>query len=463
MCLSIAPLPAKMQGERNAKHPASHTKKEQEFYATRLAKMIQCKTVSKKNQPHDDAEFAALRNVMRELFPLVHEKSELKIFSDDCWVYKIEGKNTNRNVMLMSHHDVVEGTGEWKYPPFSATIADGKLWGRGTVDTKTPLFAEFSALEELLEEGFDMPCNIYIASSHNEEYAGDGIPMANKYFLEQGITFEMILDEGGAIIDPPIGGMKCEKCAMVAVHEKGRYLLHCTANAANVHPSLTAATNATATERMARFITSAMETPPFIRRLNPQVRAMFTAIAPHCKFPMNALFSNLDLFGKPLEQVMPKLNPQAGGMIGTTCTFTELRTLPDGKSCTCDANFKSVDGTDMMTDLEALRRLAKKYDVEITIDEKSEYHEPADFSGKEFEYMKKCIAKTFPDYPAIPFILPAGTDARTFTDICRCIFRFAPIRLSAAQLASVHSENENIDIAAIEPCVKFYKEFVRGL
>lgn len=37
----------------------------------------------------------------------------------------------------------VDVEGEWKYDGFSGQIAEGKIWGRGTVDTKTPLFAEF--------------------------------------------------------------------------------------------------------------------------------------------------------------------------------------------------------------------------------------------------------------------------------------------------------------------------------
>lgn len=64
--------------------------------------------------------------------------------------------------MVMSHHDVVEATGDWQEEPFGGIIKDGKLWGRGTVDTKTPLFAEFSAIEELLFEGFEFPVNVYL-------------------------------------------------------------------------------------------------------------------------------------------------------------------------------------------------------------------------------------------------------------------------------------------------------------
>lgn len=66
---------------------------------------------------------------------------------------------------------------------------------------------EFSAMEELLAEDYQPPCNIYISSSHNEEIAGDGVPKALEYFKKQGITFEVMLDKGGTIIGPPVERM----------------------------------------------------------------------------------------------------------------------------------------------------------------------------------------------------------------------------------------------------------------
>ena len=73
----------------------------------------------------------------------------------------------------MSHQDVVEATGEWKYPPFSGQIAEGRIWGRGTMDTKGSLCAILEAVEELLREGFTPSCDVYVASSCNEEIMGD--------------------------------------------------------------------------------------------------------------------------------------------------------------------------------------------------------------------------------------------------------------------------------------------------
>lgn len=438
-----------------------YSEDEIKYYTERLGEMIRCKTVSVKGS-YDDTEFKKLRDTMEKLFPEVHKKAEKLTFSDDCWIYKIKGKDEKRNIMLMSHHDVVAADGKWEHEPFDAEIADGKIWGRGTVDTKTPLFAEFSALEELVKDGFVPPCNVYIGSSHNEELGGDGIPTALKYFQENNITFEVILDEGGAVIDPPLGGMRCDKCAMVAVHEKGRYKFDCTAEAGNAHSGLTAASKATPVERMAGFVNEVTKGDLFIRRLNPQVTAMFKHLAPYCGFPMNVLFSNLWLFGGLLKKVMPKINAQAGGLIGSTCSFNSIEGSTESKICKAQMMLRSVDENDMNTDIEALKTVAEKYDIELAKTADSEYHGPADISKPQFDYTMDCIGKIFPQYPASPFILPAGTDARTLTDVCECVLRFAPICLSTQQLGSVHSENENINVEAVAAAVDFYKYFLKN-
>lgn len=95
------------------------TPEQAEYYSHRLSKMLACETVSHKDS-YDDTEFAKLRAVVAELFPLVHSRCEKMTFGEDCWVYKLPGADPTRNVMLMSHHDVVAAEGDWKYPPFSA-------------------------------------------------------------------------------------------------------------------------------------------------------------------------------------------------------------------------------------------------------------------------------------------------------------------------------------------------------
>ncbi|MEE1505154.1 MAG: M20/M25/M40 family metallo-hydrolase [Acutalibacteraceae bacterium] len=452
-------LKVKIKSRKLTNEIIHKTKEEQTEYAQKLGEMIRCETVSKKDE-FDDTEFKKLRETVEKLFPLVHEKCERMVFSDDCWIYKLKGKDESRNIMVMSHHDVVEAKGDWLHPGFCGEIFDDALWGRGAVDTKTPLFAEFQALEELLNEGFIPETNLFIGSSHNEEIAGDGIPTALKYFEEQGIIFETILDEGGAIIDPPLAGMKC-KCAMMAVHEKGIHRLICTAKEGNSHTGLAANVN-TPVARMSAFITEVNSKNIFIRRLYPEVRAMFENLCPYTPFVMTILFSNIWCFGGLLKWAMPKLNAQAGAMIGTSCSFNEISGSRDDKKCTAKAMLRTVNDEDLKKDIEAIKKIAEKYGVEIENGENNEYHKPADMTKPAFAYTRNCIADIFPSVASAAYILPAGTDARHLSDICDCVIRFAPIEMDSQQFASVHSENENISLKAIGNAVAFYKHYMKN-
>lgn len=460
--LLINTIYAPKKGRKLSERIQNCSESQQLEYAKRLSKMIQCETVSNKDS-FDDTEFKKLRETVKELFPTFCNKAELKIFSDDCWIYKIDGKDNSRNIMVMSHHDVVAGTGEWEHPAFGGEISDGKIWGRGTVDTKTPLFAELTALEELLNEGFAPPYNIYLGSSHNEEIGGDGIPEALKYFKENNIVFDFILDEGGAVIDAPMAGINC-RCAMLAVHEKGRYTLKCTANESEGHVGLSPKTE-TPVVRMAKFIAETDKKKPFIKRISPEVKAMFQGLCPYMSFPLRLVMSNLWLFAPLLKAIMPKLNPMAGAMIGTMCSFNAISGGNHGsiqkKEVTAYAFLRCINEKDLEKDLEELKKIAEKYDITLTEEPNNEYHPPADITKPQYDYIKNCVSKVFPHVAVAPFILPAGTDARWLTEVCPCIIRFAPIDLSKQQFASVHSPNENIDVRTVGDAVVFYKKLIK--
>lgn len=52
---------------------------------------------------------------------------------------------------IIGHLDVVpEGT-DWTYPPFSGTIADGKIFGRGAIDDKGPVVASLYAMKAVMD------------------------------------------------------------------------------------------------------------------------------------------------------------------------------------------------------------------------------------------------------------------------------------------------------------------------
>lgn len=95
--------------------------------------------------------------------------------------------------------------------------------------------------------------------------------------------------------------------AMMAVHEKGRCTARLIARNLPGHAGLEGG-HKTPVMRMAAFIAEADEKKPYIRRLHPEVRGMFEAMAPHMRFPMGFVFSHLGLFERPLIKLIPKLN-----------------------------------------------------------------------------------------------------------------------------------------------------------
>ncbi len=458
LVLSYNAVMSKKKSRRLTEEKIHLNEAQQLEYAERLAEMIKCKTVSVKGS-YDDTEFAKLRSTVEELFPLVHQKAERMIFGDDCWIYKIEGKDKSRNIMLMSHHDVVAANGEWQHPPFGGEIHGEAIWGRGTVDTKASVFAEFQALEELLSEGFTPECNLYIGSSHNEEIFGDGMPLAVEYFKKQGIKFETVLDEGGGIIDPPVDLVKC-KCAMVATHEKGRRTLICTAKQ-GVTKAFTL-NKKSPIARMSKFIAELESKNIFISRLHPEVKAMFEGLCPYMPFAARLVCANLWCFGGLIVKIAPKLTSQAATMLGTTMTVTEINGSNADKACTASIYLRFIDAEDFEKDLENLRKLADKYGIEITDGATNESYIPADMKSKGFEYINKCIGEIFPHVANSVYLLPAGTDARCFTEICPCTLRFAPIEMNNQQFDSVHNPNENISIKAVGNAVVFYKHFIKN-
>ena len=62
--------------------------------------------------------------------------------------------NKGKNLAFAGHTDVVPpgNLTSWKYPPFSATISEGKLYGRGSEDMKGSIACFISATKTFLEK-----------------------------------------------------------------------------------------------------------------------------------------------------------------------------------------------------------------------------------------------------------------------------------------------------------------------
>ena len=93
-------------------------------YVEKLSRMINCKTVWT-HEGTNEAEFLRFYSVIEELFPNIAKRAKRLTFGGGCFFYVIEGKNAKKNILLMSHHDVVDGGEGWDTDPFTLTEKDG--------------------------------------------------------------------------------------------------------------------------------------------------------------------------------------------------------------------------------------------------------------------------------------------------------------------------------------------------
>lgn len=91
----------------------------------------------------------------------------------DNVIAKLPGRDPSRRVVYEAHLDTVSVKG-MAIPPFTPTISNGNLHGRGACDTKAGLAGMMHALADLKQSGAVPPCEVWLAAAVDEEYSFRG-------------------------------------------------------------------------------------------------------------------------------------------------------------------------------------------------------------------------------------------------------------------------------------------------
>ena len=432
-----------------------------EKYGKILSAMVQKETISARNQ-EDRTKYLEFHKLLEELFPLVHENLEKHVFNGSL-LFKWSGRGESEPIMLMSHHDVVEANGEWEHGYFSGDIDElGRVWGRGTVDTKASLMCIFQSVEELLADGFVPACDVYIASSCTEEWSGEGAPLTCQYLKDNGIELKLLLDEGGMILEEPVGGVK-GTYGMVGIVEKGYGDVKFTAHGNGGHAS--APGKNTPLVRLGKFMCDVEKKNPFDAQFTPVVEEMFTRMAPNMNFGMKLLFSNIWLFKPLIVKLLPSVSSAAAAMLRTTLAFTMAKgadganVLPQEASVV--GNMRFIQHQPNKESLDCISKVAAKYDIETEVIYQDEPCPIVAFKGEQFKLIESVAADVYPGIGICPYVMTGGTDAKFYSDVCKNAIRFAPLYIDAQQYGSIHALNENIYQGTLPMGVDFYKEVIK--
>ena len=429
--------------------------------AGRLAGAVQCPTVSSLDESQVDFEqLARFREYLSASFPLVHSSLDRQIINKHGLLYTWKGSDpAKKPILLLAHQDVVPITEEgWTHAPFSGDIADGHIWGRGTLDDKGSLMGMMEAIEYLLKDGFKPARPVYMAFGFDEEVGGrQGAGKVAEFLKSQGLQFEYVIDEGGAAVQGLVTGIT-SWMALVGTAEKGYLSLELSAEAPGGHASQPPRQTAIG---MVALAVAKLQRQPFPARLTGPAAALFEYLGPEMPFPNKMIFANLWLF-RSIVQGKLAAKPVTDASIRTTTAPTMFRGSDQDNIlpmlATAVINFRILPGDTTAGVIARVTAVIGNPRVKVSPILKTVFEpSPASPTGSwSFGIINKTIREALPGALVAPTLVLARTDCSYFTGLSACCYRFVPQRIPGEEMTSIHGVNERISIDSYREMINFY-------
>lgn len=436
----------------------------------RLSAAVQIRTVSYGTaNTSGENNFPAFHQLLQMSFPLTHAALKREVVNGSSLIYTWQGSDPSlAPVLLTAHMDVVPvepGTeANWTHPPFSGAIADGFVWGRGTLDMKHVVMATLESVERLLAEGAKPKRTVLLAFGHDEEIGGQAGAKAIVDLLEQRKTRALFsLDEGSAITDGVFPGAT-RLIAQIALSEKGGYTVLLKARAKGGHSSMPPIHTAVGKIGRAVSLLEAHQMPATLD--GPGGRGLIS-VAPAMSFGLRAALVNSWLFEPLLIRELSR-TPPTNAMIRTTTAPTIIQggvksnVMPS--EATAVVNFRLAPGDTVAQVKAHVEKTIADPDVSVT-----DYEGPgveatpvADSSGPGYRWIAEAIHAVAPDAVVTPGLVVTGTDSKHYSRVSAAAYRFAPMRVAPPDISRIHGTNERIGTTSYGEMITFYTALMRS-
>ena len=439
--------------------------------AQNLSRALQYKTISSQNPSEfDAASFLAFHKFLAQTFPKTHSQLKKEVFNKYSLLYTWKGSDESlKPAVLMAHIDVVPisygSEGEWTHPPFSGKIADGYIWGRGSMDDKGCLLAIMEAVEALLSKGYRPRRTLLLAFGHDEEIGGaNGAAYIARALESRNVKAEWVMDEGAVIASVGlVPGVK-RPVALIGIAEKGYMTLILSVEQKGGHSSMPPPQSAVGILSTAIHN---LQNNPFPANMEGPGMQIFEYVGPEMPFGMKLMFANRWLFNPLIKSELEKANSM-NAAIRTTIAPTVFKAgtkenvLP--QKATAMVNFRLLPGDSVEYVIEHVKNAIDDPRVMIT----PSSHHPQEASKvssidtASYQMLQRSIRQVFPQSIVAPYLVVAGTDTKHYENISASIYRFLPMRLGSEDLGRIHGTNERLGVNNLEEMIKFYIQLIRN-
>ena len=378
-------------------------------------------------------------------------------------VARIPGTDRLKPLMVNHHIDVVAADPcKWTYPPFSGSVADGFVWGRGTLDTKGLGVIFLLALELLIKEGFQLRRPVIFTAVPDEEPGGDnGMRWLAENHLKE-IDPEWVWDEGSGGLKGVFGK---DIMFAIAVAEKQIYRVRLIATGDPGHGSMPHANSAIVTllNALQRIIGK-----PRPLCADAAAVMMFKSLAPTQKFPASFLLRHLS---HPLVLAIAGGKLAADKLTNALLRDTvspnvikagyQINVIPEQAEAQLDCRLlPSTDAQEFRRWLDG--RIADER-IRVEIIQSSPPSGIAPLDNRFYQTIRDTVMRHVPGAGVFPLLMAGATDGRYWRERGYPAYGFAPFILEREDVGRVHGIDERLSIDNLLLGIKMTKDILENL
>ncbi len=379
-------------------------------------------------------------------------------------IARVRGDGSRRPLILMCHEDVVPADAkEWDTPPFTPTVKDGSLYGRGTADIKELCASEAAVLQWLRRERVPLSRDVIFFAEADEE-TGSRIRHIDWLLKNHGseLDAEFAINEGG---DTVLQDGKVTEIRVQAA-EKEYMDVVLRAHGLAGHASVPRPDNAVAAVARAVARLSAHRFPA---EVNGVVRGFFerqleTADVALKKALINVLHAGSQEDLEAAANRLQDADPEFAAMLRDTVTPTMLQAGYKSNVIPADAeatfNARLLPGRDPQRLIAEIREVVDDPGIEIRPDPPTRAPVRAMPTDTALYDAIVAVAKErAPQARVMPFMTAWTTDSQDLR--ARGVITYGLIPPFTADDGSrMHGKNERIELAAVDWYTDFLKDVV---
>ena len=427
----------------------------------KLGQMLKVPTISYEDKNLIDYKvFYEYIELVQKLYPNVFKYCEYELSKELVIKLKLKGESSENPTVLMAHYDVVPVTEGWDHDPFLGEVVDGYLYGRGALDTKCTMACALSALEKALEQGYTPKNDLYLCFGGNEEVYGDGQWKMVEWFAKEGIKPALVFDEGGGIMNNAFPGVKKDS-AFLAVVEKSMVNVKLSINTSGGHSS-TPKRNGPVI-RIAKALVR-LEKHHMKPQISVTTKEMLDIMGRNSSFALKIIFANMWLFKGLVKKLFPIISDDTNALLTSTFAFTvinggnQTNVIPNHVEANINVRVAPFNSADEV--IEHVKKVIKDPLIEVTAHDVTKLYKECSTKQKGYDIIKETTMETYPNTIVSPFVMLGGTDAKHYNEICDCVIRFSPIKVSNEDRKGIHGLNEKISVETLEKCLEFYQRLL---